>query len=356
MGSYTRMASGNWRGQIMDGYTPEGKKNIVSFSAPTKSEAQRMVMEYLETKEAGKLLNRDMPTFKAWAEDWYADYRTQVQPSTYSGYQYTLRILTDHFGEKQLDEINVRQINAFVTELTVQGCSRSKISKCRAMLIQIFNSAVANELLDRNPARNSKIIKDLDMEPKEKEAFTDQEVETLKQELPDDLTGNGIRVLLGSGIRLQELLAFNPEDIAEDGSQVSVTKAIKMVDGQPVLGPPKSRQGRRIVPIPLEYRAAAMYLRTRGGKAFIWTSTRDNLLYSVGTFRRQYYKVLKDISGVRPLNPHCCRHTYVTRLQAKGVPMETIARLVGHATIDMTGHYLHISTDTLAQEVEKLSA
>ena len=54
--------------------------------------------------------------------------------------------------------------------------------------------------------------------------------------------------------------------------------------------------------------------------------------------------------------PHCCRHTYVTMLQASGVPMETIAALTGHADIKTTEGYLHQSAPALARAVEVLNA
>ncbi|MFR6693883.1 MAG: tyrosine-type recombinase/integrase [Dysosmobacter sp.] len=43
---------------------------------------------------------------------------------------------------------------------------------------------------------------------------------------------------------------------------------------------------------------------------------------------------------VAPASPDRCRHTYVTMLQASGVPMETIAALTGHADIKTTEGYL----------------
>ena len=72
--------------------------------------------------------------------------------------------------------------------------------------------------------------------------------------------------------------------------------------------------------------------------------------------RRKYYKLLARYPDVRPLSPHCCRHTYVTLLQSQGVPMETIARLTGHTDIKTTDHYLHISDDSLADAVAALEA
>ena len=161
--------------------------------------------------------------------------------------------------------------------------------------------------------------------------------------------------MIGTGMRTQELLALTKEDIAVDGSFVRINKAIEMVDGHPQLGPPKSKRSRRTIPVPPDYYFFARRLRTLGGTNYIWESHREDKLYSVGTFRKKYYEALKNIPGVRLLSPHCCRHTYVTRLQEKGVSIDLIARLAGHARISTTEGYAHASIDTLAGAVNVLT-
>ena len=42
-GCIRKLKSGNWHGEIMDGYTDDGKKNIVSFSAPTRAEVLDLI-------------------------------------------------------------------------------------------------------------------------------------------------------------------------------------------------------------------------------------------------------------------------------------------------------------------------
>ena len=173
--------------------------------------------------------------------------------------------------------------------------------------------------------------------------------------LPDDLTGNSIRLLLGTGMRVQELLSLAKNDITADGSQITINKAVKTVDGKAVLGDPKSELGNRVIPVPARYRPYAVYLREHGAAAYLWSQDKQGKLYSVDSFRRRYYTALRQVQGVRCLSPHCCRHTYVTQLQAQGVALETIAALVGHASIETTGKYLHIAPETLMKAADTLN-
>lgn len=356
-GSYRRLPSGNWIGQLMDGYTPEGKRNVINVTAPTKAEAQQKIRQYLIDKEKGVLLLDKEMSFSKWANTWYADYEGQVQSSTYANYKYTLKTLTDNFGERPISSIKQMDINRFLAELNKKGFSASKIGKCKSMLIQIFAAAEDNELILKNPALRARCIRDTNQFCIEKkDAFSKEEAELLFSILPSDRIGNSIRTMLVSGVRVQELLAFTKEDIAVDGSRISVNKAVKMVDGIPQLGPPKTKRGAREIPIPSEYRRYVVELRNSGSGAFIWTSPRtESLLYGVGSFRKIYYKAIGSVPGVRRLPPHCCRHTYITRLEEKGVPMEMISRLAGHSNISTTDGYTHTSFETLSNMVERLN-
>ena len=47
---------------------------------------------------------------------------------------------------------------------------------------------------------------------------------------------------------------------------------------------------------------------------------------------------------------------YVSRLQAQGVPLETIQSLTGHADVDMTEHYLHVQKEVKEDAAQKLNS
>ena len=95
-GSIKKNPSGTWRAQIMDGYRSNGKRNIVSFSGKTKAEVKDKINRYWQAKEQGDLRQVVKTPFSHWADTWYADYQTQVQPSTYCNYKYTLKVLKNY--------------------------------------------------------------------------------------------------------------------------------------------------------------------------------------------------------------------------------------------------------------------
>lgn len=358
-GYVRQLPSGNWRGQLMDGYTDDGKKNTISFSAPTKKEVLAMMREYQMQKEAHVHINKKLQ-FSDWAEKWYEGYSDQVQPSTYCNYRYTLDIIIRHLGDKVMAEVLPMDIERFIRTIG-KTYSVSQVTKCRSMLIQIYDYADANGLVMRNPARKAKKPRNLQQEmstntKNKKDAFTDEEVDTMQKHHDDSMIGNTICLMLGTGMRVQEVLALTKEDIAADGSTITINKAVKTVNGKSTIGPPKSKRSNRVIPVPEEYREYALYLREHGRTPFLWTSSWKNPVYSVKTFRNQYYKALEALPDVRRLSPHCCRHTYITRLQANNVPIEMIARLAGHSSIDTTDGYTHTSVDTLAKAVSVLNA
>ena len=87
-GCIRKTKSGSWRGEIMDGYTPEGKRHIVRFTAKTRAGVLDKLRAYRAEMESGARIDKKM-CFSDWADTWYGDYKSEVQPSTYSGYQYT---------------------------------------------------------------------------------------------------------------------------------------------------------------------------------------------------------------------------------------------------------------------------
>ncbi|MDU6787299.1 MAG: tyrosine-type recombinase/integrase [Veillonella sp.] len=65
-------------------------------------------------------------------------------------------------------------------------------------------------------------------------------------------------------------------------------------------------------------------------------------------FRSRYFKAVGEkLNFPHPLTSHVARHTYISHLVAKGVPLATIAKWTGHSTINMIVNvYTHAITNT----------
>ena len=147
-------------------------------------------------------------------------------------------------------------------------------------------------------------------------------------------------------------MALEPRHIAKDGSYVYVLQAVNLVKGTVKIGPPKSKDSVRNIPIPENYRYCAIALRDTN-KKFIWEVGKPGMPCNPTYFRDKFREYLSMVDGVRILTPHSCRHTYVSQLQALRVDISTIQSLCGHAEVDMTQHYLHVQEPVRLAAVEK---
>jgi site-specific recombinase XerD len=69
-----------------------------------------------------------------------------------------------------------------------------------------------------------------------------------------------------------------------------------------------------------------------------------------------YLKEIADLCGIKKrLSYHMARHTYATLLLSKGVPMETVSKLLGHTNIKTTQIYARITNKKIEQDVMRVA-
>ncbi|MBE6560209.1 MAG: site-specific integrase [Ruminococcaceae bacterium] len=336
----------------MVGFQDNGKRKYKSFYAKTQKEAKEKARAYQNAKAEGL----DMDTaysFSEWADLWFESHKNNITPTTQENYQYTLRILKACFPRTKLTDIKPVDVENMLKNLRAEGRSTSYLTQCRGMLYQIMNKAEANDLIRKNPVRFAEKMRY--REPvKRKDAFTAEEVAVLMKRLPENRIGFSIRLMLGTGMRTQELLALEPHHIEPDGSLIHIKQAINMQKGTAVVGAPKSRDSFRTIPVPKSLQYCARTLR-QTDKKYIWEAGKKDNPCNPSYFRDQFRKALEAIPEVRLLTPHSCRHTYVSQMQALGVDLATIQSIVGHADVDMTTHYLHVQDSIRMDAVDRFS-
>lgn len=154
---------------------------------------------------------------------------------------------------------------------------------------------------------------------------------------------------LDVGLRQGEILALKARDLetGPDGSWITVRGTI--VYGTEIVGPPKSRQGHRRLPIPQTVAAAIdRYVKTRYDgmalhpDAFIFQRAAGGPMW--GQRILVGWHALCDAAGVKRYRFHDLRHAFVTDALARGIDMTVVSRYVGHSSIDMTvDRYGHLS-------------
>ena len=351
-GTLRQRPNGLWELTLMDGFQSDGRRKYKSFYAKTQKEVKQKARAYQDAKAEG--IEVDVVyCFDEWADLWFESHKDNIMPTTQENYQYTLRILKAAFPHKKIRDIKPFDIEMMLKKLRRDGRSTSCLTQCRGMMYQIMNKAEANDLIRKNPVRFAEKMRY--REPvKRKDAFTAEEVSILMERLPENRIGLSIRLMLGTGMRTQELLALEPRHIDTDGSHIRIEQAINMQKGTAVVGLPKSRDSYRTIPVPQSLRWCAVALR-QTEKKFIWEERKKDTPCNPSHFRDQFRKALEAIPEVPTLTPHSCRHTYVSQMQALGVDLSTIQSIVGHADVDMTQHYLHVQESIRLDAIDRFS-
>jgi site-specific recombinase XerD len=70
-----------------------------------------------------------------------------------------------------------------------------------------------------------------------------------------------------------------------------------------------------------------------------------------------YLKEIADLCGIeKNLSFHLARHTFATTVTlAKGVPMETVSKMLGHTSIRTTQIYARITDSKIGSDMTELS-
>lgn len=354
-GTLRHRADGRWESAITVGYKSDGKPERKYFYGKTQKEVKEKVEKWKQAQKqrgVSGILKKEY-TFTEWSDFWFENHKDEIAPTTQENYKYTMRILQNYFGKKPISEFIAYDIETFLKETRKEGRSDSYLSTCRGLLHHIFRKAAANRLIDHNPVALADKMKSRDP-IKKKDAFTAEEVKLLMVNLPMDRIGMSIRLMLGTGMRGQEIMALEPKHIAEDGSNITIEQAINMVKGTAIVGRPKSWDSYRQIPVPPNLRKYAIALRNTD-KQYVWEAGKPGQPCNPSYFRDEFKKTIGKVEGVRVLTPHCCRHTYVSQMQALNVDLETIKSMVGHADIDMTKHYLKVQEPKRQEAVERFS-
>lgn len=326
-----------WEASIQIGYWPDGRRRRISVYGKTRKEVLEKLDQIRQDMSNGMNL-ADKPAFRQVAELWLAQH--QVAASTHKNYEYLLKSILAEFGDRQIDSIMPYELEAFQLRLSNEHYSDSFISKIKAVLNMVFRKATVNKWIRSNPCADLEKIKS-QVSANPRAYFTLEEMKTLFFALPEDRSGDSVRIMEGTGIRLGELLATSADSFNDDCSIYHVHRAVKQVGGKIIIGTTKSKSSIRDIVIPEAFRPAAMRLRDlcRNG-GYLWEVGVPGQPCHESYFRKEFKHAVEAILGPTSKTPHMMRHGFAT---AHATAIKT-PKIIIHF---MLGHSLHrVNTDT----------
>jgi integrase/recombinase XerC len=251
------------------------------------------------------------------------------------------RYIRKYYGEKEISEVMTKRIvRLFTYSLREWGLKPRTIARKVATLKSFSKYCVKHDFLDANPTStlaNPKLSKPLPV------FLTRSQASALQDRNPEEQTTVSLRnraiveLFYGSGIRLSELQALSIDSI--DRRSLTVR----------VMG--KGRK-ERIVPI-TEYSLAVLelYLRARqggGNSSALFVTARGNRI-STRQIQRIVNGELSRVSQHAKRSPHVLRHSFATHLMDGGADIRAVKELLGHASLNTTQVYTHVSKEHLVK-------
>lgn len=270
------------------------------------------------------------PTFREWWAEFIST-RVGVRPSTRLRDESIFRChLEPCFGDIPIDQIGFRDAQRFVAGLAATELSPRTVRKAAGLLAQSLDIAVRARLIEHNPTRALSLPQVPHKEPRFLEPA---EVERLATAIARPYR---TFVLVGAyaGLRNGELAALRAKRIDVRASTIDVVETRTLArDGTPTFGPPKSRAGRRTVPVPhfvMHELADDLATRAIALDDLVWTSRRGSPLGDAN-FRRRVWKPATEAAGLEGLRIHDLRHTCVAMWSRSLASPRAAAKWAGHS-------------------------
>lgn len=358
---------GQWVAQLTIGTNPEtGKPKRKSFYGKTRTEARNKMKEYMEEMEQGIDLQGQEQTFGEWLMTWMDNYKKiELRLSTWENY---MRSIKKHIypalGHIPLRDLKTDDIQRLYNKMIKDDLAPATVRRNHQIIHSCLKQAANNRLLAWNPAEGTKLPK---LPETTARAMTPEEMEKFLSVLNGDRWGAAFLCLLGTGLRMGELLALRWQDVDLDRQILQVRQALVRTKEKGVyFDEPKTEKSRRIVPLPREIVAALkkqrieqLELRLAQGEKY----QNNDLVFatSVGTpiyprnFIRKFHELRDKVGIPKDINLHALRHTYATRLLEEGESLKVIQELLGHADISTTANtYSHVSAEVKKKAAAKM--
>jgi integrase len=273
-------------------------------------------------------------------EEWLAGARAGVirtrsgdhyKPGAIRGYKLSFDSqIIPRFGTLKISELARPEIQDMVDELLAKGKAPSTVRNAVMPLRALYRRLVSRDEILLNPTVG--LTLPAIRQRRERIARPEEARSLLAALSPGDRPPWAMA--LYAGLRRGEIRALRWGDVDFEAGLIRVERG-----WDPEVGPiePKSRAGKRKVPLakPLRAYLAALRLRSEASSADLVFSGRGGKSLAPDALIERARAAWK-AADLKPILLHECRHTYAAFMIAAGVNAKALSTYMGHSTISMT--------------------
>lgn len=245
-------------------------------------------------------------------------------------YENTLRRMTDKLA-KPYTQISSDDLRKYLNDYEIsRRSSKVTIDNIRRIMSSFFSWLEDEDYIVKSPVRRIKRVKTAVVA---KETFTDEQLEIVRESCGNVRDRAVVDMLASTGMRIGELVKLDRCDINFQERECIVTG-----------------KGNKQRPVYFDVRAKLSlenYLASRHDTNPALFSTLDGTRrITIGSVERTMRKLGSSVNVGR-VHPHKFRRTLATHAIDKGMPIEQVQKLLGHAKIETTMHYAMVNQNNV---------
>ncbi|WFE25764.1 tyrosine-type recombinase/integrase [Solwaraspora sp. WMMD791] len=345
-GSVRKLPSGRYQARYPG---PDGQLRSAPETFARKSDAERY-LSLVESQLARREWidpDRARVTLGDYAQRWI-EQRPNLRPRTVHLYGWLLgRHIMPYLGGVELGRLDTPMVREWRAKLLGNGVSQSMAAKAYRLLRAVLMTAVKeDEILTKNPCR----IPGADQEKApERPVLSMAQLLALADAVPARFRAMVLITAFGC-LRWGEVSALQRQDIDTDAGTVRIRQAYTEQRGVGlVLGPPKSRAGRRTVSLPpVVVSAMREHLAAEvddNPDAFVFTTESGRPIWRGNFNKLSGWRAAVAKVGQPGLHFHDLRHTGNTLAARTGASTRDLMARMGHDSPQAALIYQHATSE-----------